>query len=63
MNRSFMMTDGEWKYIWYEVLFHILEDPNEVSNLAHKNLEKRLEYRNKLIDILAAHEQDPLTKT
>ncbi|MDQ0257154.1 hypothetical protein J2S74_004600 [Evansella vedderi] len=42
MNRSFMMTDGEWKYIWYEVLFHILEDPNEVSNLAHKNLEKRL---------------------
>ncbi|WP_227935303.1 sulfatase-like hydrolase/transferase [Alkalihalobacillus deserti] len=62
--RSFMVTDGEWKYIWYEedgyeLLFNIQDDPNEIYNLVQKEFEKRTEYRKKLINILSSREQDP----
>ena len=63
-RRSLMVTDGNWKYIWYEtegfeLLFHLEEDPNELHNLAKKEPEKRIELQNKLIDILSARENDP----
>jgi arylsulfatase len=63
-RRSLMVTDGKWKYIWYEtdgkeLLFHIADDPDEIHNLANKEIEKRKEYRSKLIDILSKRENDP----
>ncbi|MCL7748472.1 sulfatase-like hydrolase/transferase [Halalkalibacter alkaliphilus] len=63
-HRTLMVTDRDWKYIWYEtdgyeLLFNIKEDPNELKNLVKKEPEKREEYRQKLISILTSREQDP----
>jgi arylsulfatase len=63
-RRTLMVTDGKWKYIWYEfdgyeLLFHIENDPNELCNLIHSDQEKTVEWRKKLIDILTSRETDP----
>ncbi|MFC7392097.1 sulfatase-like hydrolase/transferase [Scopulibacillus cellulosilyticus] len=63
-RRSLMLTNSEWKYIWYEedgfeLLFNILDDPNETRNLASKELNILEKWRNRLIDILSRRENDP----
>lgn len=63
-KRSLMLTDGKWKYIWYEedgkeLLFHIQEDPHEMENFSsHEDLILR-EWRGKLVDVLSARLDDP----
>ncbi|MEW9672466.1 sulfatase-like hydrolase/transferase [Ammoniphilus sp. 3BR4] len=61
--RSMMVTDGNWKYIWYEedgedLLFHIEEDPNELRNLSLEEPEIREEWRSKLVNLLSRREND-----
>ena len=63
-ERSLMLTDGIWKYIWYEedgfeLLFNLKEDPDEVHNLANSALTKKEELRKSLIDILSVRDNDP----
>lgn len=62
-SRSLMLTDGKWKYIWYEqdgaeLLFHIAQDPYEVADLSRKNREELENWREKLIQILTKREND-----
>ncbi len=62
-NRSFMLTDGKWKYIWYEedgteLLFHIEKDPDELENLISKEPSVQENWRSKLIDILSNRSND-----
>lgn len=61
--RSFMLTDGIWKYIWYEqdhaeLLFHIGTDPYELEELSDKDKDELLRWRRQLIDILSKRESD-----
>lgn len=63
-KRSFMLTDGIWKYIWYEedgaeLLFHIEDDPNETRNLININTQVKEEWKRKLIKELSARKDDP----
>ncbi|MEK3885333.1 sulfatase-like hydrolase/transferase [Paenibacillus sp. PL2-23] len=63
-QRSFMISDGLWKYIWFEedgeeLLFHIAEDPDELSNRAKTDTELALRWRNRLTQALAGRDQDP----
>lgn len=63
-RRSMMLTDGKWKYIWYEedgfeLLFNLEEDPNELRNLSSKEPWMREEWRRKLVDVLSGRENDP----
>jgi len=62
-GRSLMVTDGKWKYIWYEqdgkeLLFHIEEDPGERHNLAHTLVEELKKWREKLVDYLTNRKED-----
>lgn len=61
-SRSLMVTDGVWKYIWYEqdgaeLLFHIKEDPYETH--AVESTEELQRWRAKLVAILKERENDP----
>lgn len=63
-RRSFMLTDGIWKYIWYEedgaeLLFHIEKDPNEMKNLVSIDVDVKAEWRKKLTEELSVREDDP----
>lgn len=65
--RSLMVTDGIFKYIWYEqdgaeLLFHIEEDPYEKYDLSQKSPEAVNRWRNILIDILSKRENDRAVK-
>lgn len=63
-TRSLMVTDGQWKYIWYEqdgmeLLFDIASDPNEMHDLAALLPDIRDGYAGKLTALLAARGNDP----
>ena len=63
-ERSLMLTDGSWKYIWYEkdgyeLLFDLKDDPNEMRNLAMKETYLRDKWRNELVQVLSYRENDP----
>jgi hypothetical protein len=63
-ERAFMLTEGSWKYLWYEMdgaklFFHIAEDPNECHDLAESQPELIGEWREQLVNILAARLDDP----
>jgi arylsulfatase A-like enzyme len=63
-ERTFLLTNGEWKYIWYEedgceLLFNIKDDKNELTNLAKKELNIRKTWESKLLGILNNRENDP----
>lgn len=62
--RSLMLTDGDWKYIWYEhdgkeLLFNLGEDPYEVTNLTKSNPEILERFRRELVQILSQRDEDP----
>ena len=62
--RSLMLTDGCWKYIWYEedgteLLFQLEEDPNELHNLALKQPQMADEWRARLVAVLTGRQDDP----
>ena len=62
--RSLMVTDGKWKYIWYEqdgreLLFDIADDPDEMRDLASLRPDVRATYVDKLVQTLAARDGDP----
>jgi arylsulfatase A-like enzyme len=63
-GRSFMVTDGVWKYIWFEedgeqLLFHIAVDPDELVNQALTAEGQCKFYRDKLLTILKQRNNDP----
>lgn len=63
-RRTLMVTDGLWKYIWFEedgkeLLFHIQEDPHELSNLIPTEPEELDRWRKKLISKLSKRLNDP----
>lgn len=63
-ERSLMLTDGKWKYIWFEedgveLLFHIAEDANELYDLCANHPQQLLTWRQKLVQILAQRQEDP----
>jgi arylsulfatase A-like enzyme len=63
-SRSFMLSDGKWKYIWFEeddekLLFHLEEDPNELSDLSLKASDIAETWRIKLADRLSERKNDP----
>ncbi|MCZ8513718.1 sulfatase-like hydrolase/transferase [Paenibacillus filicis] len=62
-KRSFMLSDGCWKYIWYEeddaqLLFHVADDPDEISDLSTKLPAKAQVWRKKLADKLQGRIND-----
>lgn len=66
-KRTFMLTDGEWKYIWYEedgreLLFHIRQDPNELRDMSGIHREEVEGWRGKLSRRLSAREGDPAVR-
>jgi arylsulfatase A-like enzyme len=63
-KRSLMVTDGVWKYIWFEedgeqLLFHLAEDADELVNVASTQPEQLGEYRQRLTNILLERTADP----
>lgn len=63
-KRSLMVTEGKWKYIWYEedgteLLFNIEEDPDDLKNLVVKQPQIREEWARKLVEMLERRENDP----
>jgi arylsulfatase len=65
-KRSLMLTDGHWKFIWYEedgmeLLFNLHEDPNELKNLSNIELDMKFIWRERMINILSEREEDPAT--
>lgn len=66
-ERTFMLTDGKWKYIWYEhdgkeLLFDLVQDSYEINNLVHINKEISERFRKKFVEILAKRKNDPAIK-
>lgn len=66
-DRSFMLTDGLWKYIWSEadgreLLFQIKEDPDELINLANGETNDLKKWRSKLIERLRERSDDRAVK-
>lgn len=66
-SRTIMVTDGKWKYIWYEqdgkeLLFDIQNDPYELSNLAKQEQEPLGMFRGHLIEVLAKRKNDRALK-
>ncbi|MFS0824432.1 sulfatase-like hydrolase/transferase [Bacillus sp. 1P02SD] len=62
-HRSLMVTDGNWKYIWYEedgceLLFNISSDPYELHDLTSIELSEVVKWRHMLVDILADRDND-----
>ncbi|GHH99814.1 sulfatase-like hydrolase/transferase [Neobacillus kokaensis] len=65
-QRSLMLTDGYWKYIWYEedgveLLFNLREDPNEIKNLSGLETHVLKDWRGRLVKVLAERFADPAT--
>ncbi|MBS4210172.1 sulfatase-like hydrolase/transferase [Bacillus sp. FJAT-50079] len=61
--RTLMLTDGQWKYIWYEqdgqeLLFNIDNDPYETEDLSQTNVSELSKWRAKLIDRLMERKDD-----
>lgn len=66
-GRTFMLTDGIWKYIWYEedggeLLFNIQNDPDELKNLTSEHSDVKQQWQEKLIEILSLRKNDPAVK-
>lgn len=62
--RSIMLTDGKWKYIWYEqdgkeLLFNLNKDPDEETNLMEIEKDIMNELRQEMIHVLSERENDP----
>ena len=62
-ERSLMLTDGSWKYIWYEkdgyeLLLILKGDPNEMRNIANKEPYLRDQWRNELVQVLSYRENE-----
>jgi len=62
------LTDGKTKYIWYtltgeEQLFNLIEDPNELHNLAarYESEKHLLLWRSRMVDELAPRKEDGLS--
>lgn len=65
--RTFMVTDGIWKYIWYEedgaeLLFKIDTDPNELKDWSKTSKDEIGKWRAILIHILNLREDDRAVK-
>ncbi|GBG08402.1 arylsulfatase [Paenibacillus agaridevorans] len=63
-KRSFMVTDGIWKYIWFEeeseeLLFYIEDDPQELHDRSRDPLAPLEEWRNRLAFKLGTRLSDP----
>jgi len=63
-HRSFMLTDGRWKYLWYEadgseLLFEIAADPDERHDRSRKDPETLRPWRDRLTAILSNRIGDP----
>ncbi|WP_127579585.1 sulfatase-like hydrolase/transferase [Paenibacillus koleovorans] len=66
-SRSFMVTDGSWKYIWAEedgreLLFDLVHDPLELTDRCGSAPEQLHRWRAELAGRLAAREADPAVK-
>lgn len=66
-KRTLMVTDGKWKYIWFEedgheLLFDLQEDPLEKQNQAQRNLDQLSQWRAELAEILGRRQNDPAVK-
>lgn len=66
-GRTIMVTDGKWKYIWYEqdgkeLLFDIKNDPYELTNVANQEHEPLGMFRRHLIEVLAERKNDRALK-
>ncbi|MDR6550074.1 sulfatase-like hydrolase/transferase [Paenibacillus qinlingensis] len=63
-QRTLMVTDGQWKYIWYEedgheLLFDLYTDSLEMHDLTNLNEEQLQQWRDELARMLSARESDP----
>lgn len=63
-SRSFMVTDGRMKYIWFEkdgreLLFDTENDPNETEELSNTHPEQAKLWRQHLIDRLSQRQSEP----
>jgi arylsulfatase len=63
-KRSFMLTDGKWKYIWYEedgaeLLFHAENDPDELHDLSLIYKNNKNAWRQRLVEILSERKNEP----
>ncbi|MDR6550844.1 sulfatase-like hydrolase/transferase [Paenibacillus qinlingensis] len=63
-KRAFMMTDGIWKYLWYEedgteLLFHIASDPDELMDRTEQAKDVLADWRQQLIRRLSTRSNDP----
>lgn len=63
-QRSFMLTDGHWKYLWYEadgneLLFEIAIDPDECHDRSCEDQRTLFVWRERLTAILADRGNDP----
>jgi len=66
-NRSFMLTDGEWKYLWYEadgkeLLFDIVRDPRELHDLSPEQPDLLRGWRERLAERLGRRAADPVVQ-
>jgi arylsulfatase len=66
-QRSFMLSDGQWKYIWFEedgieLLFDVQSDPSETVNLSGSDETRLLHWREVLAQRLGARKSDPAVK-
>ncbi|MGG1519358.1 sulfatase-like hydrolase/transferase [Paenibacillus oryzisoli] len=66
-KRSLMVTDGKWKYIWYEedgreLLFDISRDPQELTDLSGSERGQLKRLKTDLTARLAAREADPAVR-
>jgi arylsulfatase len=58
-----MLTDGSWKYIWYEqdgkeLLFNIKNDPNELENLSTHEHSMKITLKDQLLQILIGRDDE-----
>lgn len=63
-KRSLMVSDGKWKYIWYEedgveLLFNLQEDPDELHNAVLEEPQLTEQWRGKMISLIESRESDP----
>ncbi len=63
-RRTLMLTDGRWKYLWYEadgseLLFEIASDPDERHDRSQAEPEMLRAWRERLIVILSGRAGDP----
>jgi arylsulfatase len=65
--RTLMVTDGQWKYIWFEedgkeLLFDLQHDPAETADQSVRNDERLFHWRRVLIERLEARAADPAVR-